>query len=391
MSDRNDTDLIQRIRTDLQRLSVRDVESAAPMMERGRRRRRVAFIRSGLLAVLLAIAVVGPLILLSGLYGHRRGPVPATPPPATTQPSPGTVLSDTALDGSSQGFAAIDGTAWAATIHEFVRIATGSPMVTLSMRQAPEVLVTGPAGDVWLGGFEPGAGAYLARIAGSEGSPDLLVPLPPETGVSAITASTNAVWAQVQPTNALGLGTLYRLDPSSGAVVDRISLSDVKAANPQDHPYVYDMSADASSIYLTVADIGNGQGSNYRVVRISATSGKVTATFPTPGGYVVAAYGSVWTDSATGPIRLDTDLSNPRSLNLPADMYPFGYGSNSVWFIETLNSITRIVGLGAASGQPEIDVSVPRKTIWGSVEATYDGAGHVWLFYENGRVQEIAV
>lgn len=78
MSEQNDTDLIERIRTDLGRLPVRDLPSPVPAMGRGRRRRRAAFVRTGFLALLLAVAVIVPLVQLSGLRGQGPSPAPAT-------------------------------------------------------------------------------------------------------------------------------------------------------------------------------------------------------------------------------------------------------------------------------------------------------------------------
>lgn len=313
--------------------------------------------------------------------------------PDPSGPSPGTVLSDVPLNGTSSVIASLDGAAWVGTTKTFVRIDAGFPPVALSMRQAPDALVAVPGNGIWIGGFEPGTGAYVARISGSEVSPDIVVPLPPDTSVALLAASPTAVWALVQSTKVQETGTLYRIDPATGAIKDRFPLSDVQVINPQAVPYVYDMSADDSSVYLTVADWLRGQGrtTNYRIVRIDAASGAAVATFAAPTTQLVAAYGSVWTEDDQGAIRLSADLSNPQHLALPTQTYPFGYGSGRVWYVETSNRNTRIVAVNAADNQLVTDISVPSQTGWGSVQASYDGAGNVWLLYENGHVQEIAV
>jgi hypothetical protein len=82
MSDQHDADLIERIRRGLGRIPVRDLPSPVSAMERGRRRRRVAAIRNGILSTVLAIAVVVPLVELSGLRGSG-GSGPVSPPRST--------------------------------------------------------------------------------------------------------------------------------------------------------------------------------------------------------------------------------------------------------------------------------------------------------------------
>jgi len=86
MSDHNadDPELIERIRNGLDRAPVRELPSPTQAKERGRRRRRIAFVRTSVLAVLLAVAVIVPLVQLSGLRGNS-GPGPA---PATQIPEP---------------------------------------------------------------------------------------------------------------------------------------------------------------------------------------------------------------------------------------------------------------------------------------------------------------
>jgi hypothetical protein len=330
---------------------------------------------------------------------RRSSPITSAPSesvsPSLTAPSPGTVLVDVDLGGgSSRMLAAIDGVAWASTTETFARLEAGTPAVPLPMRQPPSTLIASPSGGVWFGGFEPGTGPYVARISGSEGSPDIVIPLPPDTSVSHLAASKTALWALVQPTDGLTPGVLYRIDPNNGTVLDRVTLSELTAADPSNGVTVWDMSADESSVYLAVADMDHSldMATNHRIVRIDVADGAVTATYKGDFAiYCVVASGTVWTGGAE-PIRLDSDLSNPQKLALPLHTYPFGYGSGQVWFIDqSSKKIIRLVAVNATDDQIATDVSIPELTGWGSVEATYDGAGHVWLFYENGRVQEIAV
>ena len=84
--DTNDPELIERIHRDLARLPVADLPSPAPVMERGRRRKRIAFVRTSVLAALLAAALIVPLVQLSGLRGNGR-PGPVSPPgPSPSHP-----------------------------------------------------------------------------------------------------------------------------------------------------------------------------------------------------------------------------------------------------------------------------------------------------------------
>ena len=79
MSDHDDADLIERIRMAIPRLPVPDA-SPAPAIARGRRRRHVAWVRTGLVVTVLAFAVVVPIKLLSGLGADRReGPAGQSP------------------------------------------------------------------------------------------------------------------------------------------------------------------------------------------------------------------------------------------------------------------------------------------------------------------------
>jgi hypothetical protein len=112
--------------------------------------------------------------------------------------------------------------------------------------------------------------------------------------VTHLTTAGGSLWATV-PADASGRGTLFRLDPASGAVRARVAI-------PGD---AVSLAPGFGSVWLAVDPSGAAPG---RLVRVDAASGRVQATIDlaTPAQVAVGG-GAVWvTDTARGELtRVD--------------------------------------------------------------------------------------
>jgi hypothetical protein len=82
-------------------------------------------------------------------------------------------------------------------------------------------------------------------------------------------------------------------------------------------------------------------------------------------------------------------------LNIPDEgAYPFAASHDAVWFLGGSTTTVELFRLDLVNGEPAgigLHLSVDRHPLWGSVDASFDGSGSVWLLYESGPLQEVQV
>jgi hypothetical protein len=73
---------------------------------------------------------------------------------------------------------------------------------------------------------------------------------------------------------------------------------------------------------------------------------------------------------------------------------PFAVTDDTVWALGGTARLIDLVRIDLdAGGLPGVGlgVAVARQPQWGTVLPSYDGANNVWLLYEVGRLQQVAV
>jgi hypothetical protein len=244
--------------------------------------------------------------------------------------------------------------------------------------------------------FDPKSGDYVARYASGSAVPDLTIPM--DLGVNGqVVATANAVWVfGYQHGGEDGnLGTVVRLDPNTGAVVKRLVINSILPAGISTDSILYAVSGDDAALWLLVAELRNGELGQISLVRLDATT---YGTKAFDGGNVsklVAGNGAVWLPGENGPVRLDPATGRLTQLDIPNQgAYPFAASQGAVWVLGGSATTTQLFRLDLVDGEPTgvgLHVSVDRKPSWGSVDASFDGAGSVWLLYEGGPLQEVQV
>jgi hypothetical protein len=295
---------------------------------------------------------------------------------------------------SSSALSSLDGYAWEAGNQHSALVDQAGGLTPLPFKQGPFSLASSSS-ETWATGFEPGTGNYVARFQPGNAVPDLTVQIG-DLGLPQVVATDTAIWVfgYERGTDDGGLGTLLRLDPNTGAVVKKVPLSSIAPTN-LDHAIVYATSADDQAVWILMAELRSGELGTISLVRLDASTYKATAYDPGRVAALVAGGGAVWLPGEHGPVRLDPATGKLTPLDIPDEgAYPFAASQDAVWFLGGTATRVELFRLDLVNGEPAgvgLHLSVDRDRLWGSVDASFDGAGSVWLLYESGPLQQVQV
>jgi hypothetical protein len=210
-----------------------------------------------------------------------------------------------------------------------------------------------------------------------------------------VVATDLAVWVFAYGGTEDGsLGTLLRLDPATGNTVKTMVLNDVVPATVGHDPIVYATSADEDALWILTAEVAGGELGKITLVRLDASSYQTRVFDPGRVAAFAVGGGAIWLPAAHGAIRLDQESGNETRVEVPgAHPWPFAVSGDSAWFVAGTATEIELVRLDVDGEGIKVglDVPVPRQSSWGSVDASYDGDGSVWLLYETGRLQKVSV
>jgi hypothetical protein len=393
-----------KIEDDLREALQRGADSAAPSADawdRIDRRRRgpdqpSTQRRLGVILVAAAIAV-GGIVLAIEAFDRGNTSVPQEGPDASVEPIGSVKTFDLGWDASeaSNDIASRDGYAWVSGYHHLTLFGPNGAQSSADFKQGPFGL-SSSSSATWAAGFEPGTGSYIARFPLGSALPNLLTPIADDLSLPTVVATDAAVWVFVYQRGGEdgNLGTLMRLDPDTGTIVKKLVLRDALPASVGNDPIVYAKSADEDALWILTAETAGGELGKISLVRLDASTYETRVYDPGRVSAFVAGGGVVWLPAEHGAIRLDPDTGNTTSVDLPgAHPWPFAVTGDSTWFLGgTATEVELIRVDGDAEGiHVGLEMPVPRHSGWGSVDASYDGAGTVWLLYESGPLQEVSV
>ena len=351
--------------------------------------------RLGVIVVAAAIAVSGIVVAIKAF--DRGDSVPQKSPAASLAPIGSVQTIDLGWDSSeaSYGIASRDGYAWASGYHHLTVIGPSDEQTPADFKQGPFGLSSSSTAT-WTAGFEPGTGSYVARFPLVSAVPDLITPIADDLSVNGVVATDAAVWvfAYQRGGHDGNLGTLIRLDPDTGNVLKRMGLQETLPPGVGNDPIVYATSADDDALWILTAELAGGELGRITLVRLDASTYATHIYDPGRVSTFVVGSGAVWLPAEHGAIRLDPDTGNTTSVDLPAaHPWPFAVSGDSAWFLGGTATEVHVIRVdGDAEGiHVGMEVAVPRQSGWGSVDASYDGAGTVWLLYESGPLQEVSV
>jgi len=191
------------------------------------------------------------------------------------------------------------------------------------------------------------------------------------------------------------LGTLIRLDPNTGAIVKKMPLNSIAPPGLDPHSIVYATTGDDDAVWILMAELHNGELGTISLVRLDASSYATTTYDPGRVSTLVAGGGAVWLPGEHGPVRLDPVTGRWARLDIPdEEAYPFAASQDAVWFLGGSATTVELFRLDLVNEEPAgvgLHVRVDRGRLWGSVTASFDGAGSVWLLYESGPLQKVNV
>src|SRR3954471_2794168 len=351
--------------------------------------------RLGIILVAAAIAVSGLAVAIKAFDQGGASLPHDTPEPLAPIGSVQTFDLGWDPSESSNAITSNDGYAWVAGNQTTTLVGSDGTITPIPFEQGPFGLSASSSG-AWAVGFEPGSGSYVAHMGMVNPTPGLIQLLPDDLSVSSVVATDDAVWVfggRRDQTDGT-LGTLLRVDPNSFAIVNRIELNRVMPSAVGTDPIVYATSADEDALWILTAEVAGGQVGKITLVRLDASTYATRVYDPGRVSAVVAGGGAVWLPAEHGAVRLDPDTGKTTRVEVPGvQPSPFAATDGSAWYVggtPTQVDLLRldVDGEGIHVG---LDVPVPRHSGWGSVAATYDGAGTVWLLYENGRLQKVSV
>jgi hypothetical protein len=392
-----------KIEDDLREALQRGADSVAPSSDawdRIERRRREpdqpsAQRRLGIALLAAAIAVGGIVFAIKAF--DRGEPLPHKSPAASLAPIGSVQTFDLgwASSEASYGITSRDGYAWASGYHHLTLIGPDDEQTPADFQQGPFDLSSSSTAT-WTAGFEPGTGSYVARFPLGSAVPDLNAPIADDLSVNGVVATDATVWVFAYQRGGQdgNLGTLIQLDPDTGRVVKRMGLKETLPAGVGNDPIVYASSADDDALWILTAEIAGGELGKITLVRLDASTYATRIYDPGRVSAFVAGSGAVWLPAEHGAVRLDPDTGDTTSVDLPAaHPWPFAVSGNSAWFLGGTATEVELIRVDGDAGGIRVgrEVPVPRRSGWGSVDASYDGAGKVWLLYESGPLQEVDV
>jgi hypothetical protein len=350
----------------------------------------------------IVVALVAALIGLGGVVVATRafdgGGANVQQSPVTSHGPIGSVETfDIGWDASesSSAISSLDGYAWEAGNQHSALVAPSGELTPLPFKQAPFGLASSSSAT-WAAGFEPGFGDYVARFPAGSSVPDLTIPM--AFGVNGdVVATDNAVWifGYDHGGDDGKLGSVVRLDPNTGTVLKKLALNSLLPPDISTDSLLYATSGDDAGLWLLIAEIRNGELGQISLLRVDATTYETKAYDPGDVSKLLAGDGAVWLPGQHGPVRLDPSTGGTTELDIPdRGAYPFAVSQDAVWFLGGSATRIELFRLDLVNGQPAgvgLHVSVDRKSSWGSVDASFDGAGSVWLLYESGPLQEVQV
>jgi hypothetical protein len=347
-------------------------------------------------AVIVGVAAV---IALAGFGVAIAAFRPAAPDATRAASQPVGSTSTLALswppDASSSSLAARDGFAWVSGTGGATLIGPEGVVGDLPFEQGPFGLSASSTGT-WAAGFEPGTGSYVARFDPSSVGPNLTIPLGPFAAHSLL-ATNDSVFVFGQDAGEADgdLGTVVKFDAGTGSELATANLGSLVVGTT--HPTVVASSQDAGELWILVANIAQGATVSTTLIELNADDLHEESTRNVQGGSdMVAAFGGVWLPGLDGPLRLDPSTGHATGVNVPDNRaIPVAATADGVWFMGGSDEQARLYFVpvnqdGVATGTIR-EVDVEREPIWGSVEATYDGSGRIWMLYEDGHVQDVVV
>lgn len=346
---------------------------------------------AGLVAAVVAFVGVGV-----ALHAFNR----STPMPPGTTPTSSPLIGSVQMyeldwgpQESASAIAALGGYAWTAGNQTSTLVGPGGSRTAIDLQQGPFSL-SASSSSVWAAGFEPGIGNYVSRFPVGSPVPDLTVPLH-TASLPSVLATDADVWVFVHEQGDDNLGTLLRLDPTNGSLVESLTLSQVLPPGLGVNQIVLASSADDEAVWMLVADISGGQLGHVSLVRLDARTHATDVFDPGRASSLIVGAGSVWLPGENGPVRLDPRTGERSALDVGDQRAaPFAVTSDAVWLIGGSATEVWLYRLDLVNGQPTtvgLALHVPRDRLWGSVGAVYDGAGSVWLLYETGHLQRVTV
>lgn len=352
--------------------------------------------RLGIVLVAAAIAVGGIVVAIEA-FDRVGSPVPQKSPVSPPEPIGLVQTFDLGWDASeaSNDMASRDGYAWVSGYHHLTLFGPNGAQSSAPFKQGPFGL-SSSSSAIWAAGFEPGTGSYVARFPLGSAVPDLRIPIADDLSVSTVVATDAAVWVfgHQRAGEDGNLGTLLRIDPTRGTIVKKLVLKDALPTSVGDNPIVYARSADDDALWILTAEIAEGELGKVALVRLDASTYETSIYDPGRVAAVVAGGGAVWLPAEHGAVRLDPETGDTTQVAVPgAHPWPFAATGDSAWFLGGDATEVELVRLDVSSDGIHIglDVKVPRHSGWGSVDASYDGAGAVWLLYESGPLQKVTV
>jgi hypothetical protein len=351
--------------------------------------------RLGIILVAAAIAVSGLAVAIKAFDQGGASLPHDTPEPLAPIGSVQTFDLGWDPSESSNAITSNDGYAWVAGNQTTTLVGSDGTMTPIPFEQGPFGLSASSSG-AWAVGFEPGSGSYVAHMGVGSANPGLIQPLPNDLSVSSVVATDKAVWVfggRRDQTDGT-LGTLLRVDPNSFAIVKRIELNGAMPSAVGTDPIVYATSADGDALWILTAEVAGGELGKITLVRLDASTYATRVYDPGRVSAVVAGGGAVWLPAEHGVIRLDPATGNTTHVEVPtAHPWPFAATDNSAWYLGGTATQVDLVRLDVDGERVQIgmELHVSRQSEWGSVAASYDGAGTVWLLYENGRLQKVSV
>ncbi len=393
-----------KIEDELREALRRGADSAAPSSDAWDRielRRREpdqpsAQRRLGIMLAAAAIAIGGTVVAVEA-FDRGDASVPRKSPATSLAPFGSVQTFDLRWEPSEASYdiASRDGYAWVSGYHHLTLFGPTDAQSSAAFKQGPFGL-SSSSSATWAVGFEPGTGSYAARFPLGTAEPDLMVPIGDDLSVHGVVATDAAVWVFAdQRGNVDGnLGTLIRLDPTTGTIVEKLVLSDALPASVGNDPIVYATSGDEDALWILTAEIGGGELGKMSLVRLDASTYQTRIYDPGLVSALVAGGGAVWLPAEHGAIRLDPDTGRTTRIDVPsAHPWPFAAAGDSAWFLGGTPTEVELIRVDVDEEGIHVgmDVAVPRRSDWGSVDATYDGAGAVWLLYEGGPLQKVSV
>jgi hypothetical protein len=393
-----------KIENDLREALQRAADSAAPSsdawdeIDRRRREPDQASAQRRLGVVLVAAAIaIGGIVVAVEAFDRGDASVSQTSPAASSAPIGSVQTIDLGWDSSeaSYGIASRDGYAWVSGYHHLTLFGPDGDQSPADFKQGPFGLSSSSTAT-WAAGFEPGTGSYVARFPLGSAVPDLVTPIPDDLSVHGVVATDAAVWvfAYQRGGEDGNLGTLIQVDPDTGQMIKSVGLKETLPNSVGNDPLVYATSADDDALWVLTAEIAGGELGKITLARLDASTYATRIYDPGRVSAFVAGSGAVWLPAEHGAIRLDPNTGDTTSVDLPgAHPWPFAVTGDSAWFLggtATESELIR-VDAGGEGIHVGLEVPVPRHSGWGSVEASYDGAGTVWLLYESGPLQRVSV